>query len=203
MNRSIDSHFPSTDVTIIAEQGWYYVASAFSLACQVHSKREIRQNGKISSMQYFINDAMFGSFACTRYQKISHPLTLKSKNEDMFRSTVWGPTMAAEDLVMYIIQASSNLTHSNWTIDIDILNIPSNYCLTFYQLYENILLPQLNIDDFIIFGGVGAYFMALATEFNGLQLPKVEYYIERKHCYLMEDDSSHTSRQCHNFERSL
>lgn len=51
-------------------------------------------------MQYFINDGMFGSFACSRYHGLSRPMTLKSDKEEMFESTVWGPTMAAEDRVM-------------------------------------------------------------------------------------------------------
>lgn len=92
INRAIDSQFPSSDVTIIAEPGRYYVASAFTLASQVLSIREVRQNGEIDSLMYFINDGMFGSLACKRYHNA----------EQMFTSSIWGPSMAAEDQVIHI-----------------------------------------------------------------------------------------------------
>lgn len=106
MNRSIDLHFPSSDVTIIAEPGRYYVASAYTLACQVYSKREVFENGKFSSMKYYINDGIYGSFDCVLYQQlvpmdheILHPLTLKSANENVFKSSICGPTMDSIDMV--------------------------------------------------------------------------------------------------------
>lgn len=43
---------------------------------------------------------MFGSFACTRYQKVPRPLTLKSDDENTFKSIVYGPTMTGEDQVV-------------------------------------------------------------------------------------------------------
>lgn len=63
----------------------------------------LNQNGEIIKMWYFINDGMFGSFSLSRYQKISRPLTLKSGNEKVFKSIVFGPTCAGEDLVHIII----------------------------------------------------------------------------------------------------
>lgn len=100
MNRSVDLHFPSNDVTIIAEPGRFYVSSAYTLACRVHSKREVRQNGKFLSMMYYINDGVYGSFNCNLYDhKIAVPLTLKSANEEVFKSSIWGPTCDALDVV--------------------------------------------------------------------------------------------------------
>lgn len=102
-------HFPSPDVTIIAEPGRYYVASAYTLACRVHSKREVLKNGEFSSMMYFINDGVYGSFQIVLYQKainqdqeVPQPLTLKSTEEKLFNSSIWGPTMDAADEVISI-----------------------------------------------------------------------------------------------------
>lgn len=101
MNRSIDLHFPSDDVTIIAEPGRFYVSSAYTLACRVHSKREVRQNGKFLSTMYYINDGVYGSFNCNLYDhNIAHPVTLKSSNGEVFRSSIWGPTCDALDQVI-------------------------------------------------------------------------------------------------------
>lgn len=49
------------------------------------------------------------------------------------------------------------------------------------QVCENVSLPRLNIDDFIIFENMGAYTIPIASPFNGFPLPKIEYYVERKH----------------------
>lgn len=46
----------------------------------------------------------------------------------------------------------------------------------------------MNIDDFIIFENMGAYTIPIASPFNGFPLPKVEYYIERKHLYVLEEE---------------
>lgn len=101
VNRSIDLHFPSPDITIIAEPGRYFVASAYTLACRVHSKREVRQNGKFLSTMYYINDGVYGSFNCSLYDhKVVYPLTLKSPNMELFKSSVWGPTCDALDQVI-------------------------------------------------------------------------------------------------------
>lgn len=107
VNRSVDLHFPSPDITIIAEPGRYYVASAYTLACRVHSKREVHENGEFSSMMYFINDGIYGSFQIVLYQKainqdqeVTKPFTLKSAKEKRFKSSIWGPTMDAADEVI-------------------------------------------------------------------------------------------------------
>lgn len=100
MNHSIAIHFPSPDITIIAEPGRFYVSSAYTLACRVHSKREVRLNGKFNTMMYYINDGVYGSFNCNLYDhKIVYPLTLKSGNEELFKSSIWGPTCDALDQV--------------------------------------------------------------------------------------------------------
>lgn len=107
MNHSIDLHFPSPDVTIIAEPGRFYVESAFTLACQVHSIREIQQNDHLHRIMYFINDGVYGSFANWWYQKIvpsnklAEPRTLKSTDEEQFMSVIWGPTCDSMDQVKF------------------------------------------------------------------------------------------------------
>lgn len=56
---------------------------------------------------YYINDGVYGSFNCNLYDhKIVYPITLKSPDEELFKSSVWGPTCDALD------QVSNDLTHS-------------------------------------------------------------------------------------------
>lgn len=54
-------------------------------------------------------------------------------------------------------------------------------CDALDQVCETVLLPHLNIDDVIFFENMGAYTIPIASPFNGFPLPRVEYYIERKH----------------------
>lgn len=88
-------------MTIIAEPGRFFVASAYTLVCQVQSIREVRRDGKIESMMYFINDGVYGSFNCNLTDhKALFPMTLKGSDEKTFRSIIWGPTCDALDQVI-------------------------------------------------------------------------------------------------------
>lgn len=61
MNDALDEWFPPNNgVTIIAEPGRYFVASAFTLSTQIHSIKK-RSNDE-SHIMYFINDGVYGSF---------------------------------------------------------------------------------------------------------------------------------------------
>lgn len=106
MNHSVDVHFPSRDIRIIAEPGRFYVESAYTVACQVHSKREIFHNNEFDCIMYYLNDGVFGSLSNYLYQKIetglklSYPITLKAENEEVFKSIIWGPTCDSFDQVI-------------------------------------------------------------------------------------------------------
>lgn len=94
---------------------------------------------------YFINDGVYGSFNCNLYDhKIAVPLTIKTFNNDYHKSSVWGPTCDALDLVC-----------------------------------DNVILPNMNIDDVLMFENMGAYTLPIASPFNGFPLPTVEYFIEQ------------------------
>lgn len=54
-------------------------------------------------------------------------------------------------------------------------------CDALDQVCENVFLPMLDIDDIIVFENMGAYTIPIASPFNGFPLPKIEYYIDRKH----------------------
>lgn len=69
INQSLDDLFPSPEVQVIAEPGRYFVCSAFTLATNIHSKREIRSSdGNITNVMYYINDGVYGSFNAKLYE---------------------------------------------------------------------------------------------------------------------------------------
>lgn len=63
VNQALDEFFPAENgVKIIAEPGRYYVASAYTLITNIHSKKvKIDATGKTNFM-YYINDGVYGSF---------------------------------------------------------------------------------------------------------------------------------------------
>lgn len=52
-------------------------------------------------------------------------------------------------------------------------------CDALDQLIETIQLPELEIDDWVIFENMGAYTIPVATPFNGFPLPKIFCYITK------------------------
>jgi ornithine decarboxylase len=64
---------------VIAEPGRYFVASAFTLATCVHSKREVLDelSRQVLHVMYYIDDGVFGSFnEVISYDEHSVPSTL-------------------------------------------------------------------------------------------------------------------------------
>lgn len=66
VNDALNEWFPPNNgVTIIAEPGRYFVASAFTLATKIHSIKK-RSNDE-NHIMYFINDGVYGSFNSILY----------------------------------------------------------------------------------------------------------------------------------------
>lgn len=133
----LDMYFPpSTDLSIIAEPGAYYVSSAFTLAVNIIAKKTVARDGNgqphnlLSANDepeflYYMNDGVYGSFAnkllCE--DSITMPSAHKemSKEEPLFSSSLWGPS--ADDLD---------------------------------QVVERCLLPELSVGDWLLFSNAGA-----------------------------------------------
>lgn len=54
------------------------------------------------------------------------------------------------------------------------------WCNLVIQVCEDVSLPNLDFNDFIIFENMGAYTIVTASLFNGYPIPNVEYYVQRK-----------------------
>ncbi|XP_033226728.1 ornithine decarboxylase 1-like [Belonocnema kinseyi] len=143
VNHALDEYFNNGDVQIIAEPGRFFVASAFTLATSIHSKRSVRgdktaPNATTHNM-YYINDGVYGSFNCLLYDhQIVTPMPLKSGCGKMIPSSIWGPTCDGLD-----------------------------------QVVENVLLHEMELGEWILFENMGAYTLPVASNFNGFPVPKV------------------------------
>ncbi|XP_011502965.1 PREDICTED: ornithine decarboxylase 1-like [Ceratosolen solmsi marchali] len=157
INHALDEHFPSDNLHIIAEPGRFYVASAFTLATAIHSKRSIRTDGNspgaVTHNMYYINDGVYGSFNCLLYdhQHVT-PMPLRNGHGKMIPSSIWGPTCDGLD-----------------------------------QVVENVLMHEMELGDWIIFENMGAYTLPVASPFNGFPIPKVHVVADESIWLLLKD----------------
>lgn len=157
INKALDEYFNTDAVHVMAEPGRFYVASAFTLATSIHSKRSVRGDDKspnaITHNMYYINDGVYGSFNCLLYdhQHVT-PLPLKKGCGKMIPSSIWGPTCDGLD-----------------------------------QVVENMLLHEMDLGDWIIFENMGAYTLPVASPFNGFPVPKVHVVADESVWLLLKD----------------
>lgn len=104
VNAALDDYFPNGNVQIIAEPGRFYVSSAYTLACNVHSIRTIQSNNDPNQIHrmYYINDGVYGSFNCILYDhQVVQPQPLNEyPGSKYYESSIWGPTCDGLDQVM-------------------------------------------------------------------------------------------------------
>ncbi|CAG2115976.1 unnamed protein product [Medioppia subpectinata] len=110
VTKALDIHFPAVDelgnesnVTIIAEPGRYYVASAFTLATNIIAKRSVPMEDQ-TAMMYYLNDGVYGSFNCTIFDHwivdpIPFPIDGSMDERQTHLTTLWGPTCDSMDCI--------------------------------------------------------------------------------------------------------
>uniref|UniRef100_U5ET48 Putative ornithine decarboxylase n=1 Tax=Corethrella appendiculata TaxID=1370023 RepID=U5ET48_9DIPT len=149
INQALDLHFPDKSVKVIGEPGRYYVSSAYTLVAKVHSKRILykQPDNTANHIMYFINDGVYGSFNCILYD---HQII------------------------------HPKLFNENYKTDKTIKQFKSTIfgptCDALDTICE-IMLPELEIDDYMYFENMGAYTIPVASPFNGFPLPKIFPYI--------------------------
>ena len=147
LSAALDDYFPP-HIRIIGEPGRYYVASAFTIACNVIARREVKGAAtQRSSYMLYLNDGVYGNFSSIMFDH-QHPVPkiLKSAagyfgdghggqsiNRGVTDYSIWGPTC---DGIDRITERSA-----------------------FHEV--------LNVGDWLYFEEMGAYTMCSATRFNG------------------------------------
>ncbi|KDR16679.1 Ornithine decarboxylase, partial [Zootermopsis nevadensis] len=102
VNSALDEYFPNPElVRVISEPGRFFVASAFILATNIHSKREVPSGEEVAHIMYYINDGVYGSFNALLYDhaKVT-PIPLNAHISKLFPSSIWGPTCDGLDQVV-------------------------------------------------------------------------------------------------------
>ena len=136
LSKALDEHFPST-VRIIGEPGRYYVASAFTLACNIIARRDFQDPATLeTNYMLYLNDGVYGNFSSLIFDHQTASPRILSKRDRSTRSTeysLWGPSCDGIDRV-------------------------TETC-TLHGL--------LDVGDWLYFEEMGAYTRCSATKFNG------------------------------------
>uniref|UniRef100_A0A1I8M2G5 ornithine decarboxylase n=1 Tax=Musca domestica TaxID=7370 RepID=A0A1I8M2G5_MUSDO len=144
--RSLERNFPEDNVNIIAEPGRYFVESAYTLICKVHSKREAKSCDGGIIKHYYLNDGVYVSFnnVVTENYKVVVEHLLDGEEAVVmptYKTILWGPT-----------------------------------CDPLDKVGDSLELPNLECGDFLIFPNMGAYSIPLTTRFNGYGRNSVLYF---------------------------
>ncbi|XP_066479161.1 antizyme inhibitor 1 [Tiliqua scincoides] len=175
----LDSYFPEEcGVNVIAEPGFYYVSSAFTLAVNIIAKKAAQYDKPLLSeieqtrsdepvFMYYMNDGVYGSFASKLSENLNTiPEVHKKYKEDepLFASSLWGPS-----------------------------------CDELDQIVENCLLPELNIGDWLLFDNMGSGTLGEKSAFNDIQRPPVYYIMSISDWCEMQDAGFNSDTLMKNF----
>ncbi|KAJ8978822.1 hypothetical protein NQ317_018913 [Molorchus minor] len=151
INKALEMYFPDPSIRIISEPGRYFVTSAFTLLSNIHS---IKEGVEVD------------------------PTTGKSQTLQMYYLdvSVYGAFITVLTDEFYQPKALNGSKHSR--------NYPSIVwgatCDGVDKIAHNVLLPELNIGDWIVFEEAGAYTLSIACEFNGFPVPDVHCIIDEE-----------------------
>jgi ornithine decarboxylase len=147
---ALDEFFPPhSNVEIIAEPGRYYVATAFTIACNIIARRTVEDptlDGK--GYMLYVNDGVYGNFSNIMFDH-QQPIAkvLRASGKTLFETAAAEPTPVGE-----------GFEYSIWgpTCDgIDRITDSTRFN------------PILDVGDWLYFEDMGAYTKCSATQFNG------------------------------------
>ncbi|XP_075166598.1 ornithine decarboxylase 1-like [Haematobia irritans] len=146
VNESLNRYFPDNDVNIIAEPGRFFVATSMTLICKIHSKREPPVTNGDMPIKHYY------------------------LNDGTYGSFV-------------LVMIAPNHTEIKHFVDEENSRVPKfksilwgPTCDPADKIAENVLLPDLQCDDFIVFTNMGAYTIPVACGFNGFMSRQIIYY---------------------------
>lgn len=150
IHAELDNLFPDL-ADIIAEPGRFFSHSSATLATRVIARREMRTKKEGDpDVLYYVADGVYGSFNCILF--------------DHYKPA---PPMPYSADGVQISVADENA------------QVPSHVfgptCDGLDTLYENLTLPKLKMGDWLVFQNMGAYTLAAASRFNGIEKPTVVY----------------------------
>lgn len=82
VNLALDEFFPDPRVKVISEPGRFFVASAYTLACNIYAKKSVKvADTENRKTMYYITDGLYGSFNCIFFDhQHIEPIILKVRS---------------------------------------------------------------------------------------------------------------------------
>jgi ornithine decarboxylase len=145
------SHFFDPHVQIIAEPGRYFATETTTLAMRILGKK--KQENKIV---YYLSNGIYGFFICSLYYQYD-------KKHILNEGWIFRPLNAYSEF-------SPVYSSFLW----------GPTCDSGDKIIEDIFLPEMHTEDFLLVENIGAYGQVLQTSFNGMPLSK-PYYIYEDH----------------------
>ncbi|XP_078355145.1 ornithine decarboxylase-like [Oculina patagonica] len=159
LNPLLEEHFPvSSGVRIIAEPGRYYSASAFTLVVNVVARRTVKGS------QLKQNDKSAEAAGCKDSDELGYMYYVNDGVYGSFNCLVFdhatvNPEVCGTD------EKAEKFPSSIWGPTCDSLD-----CIT-----KNVLLPKVDVGEWLYFRNMGAYTCSAASTFNGFNKP-LKYY---------------------------
>ena len=147
VNEALGRLFPEEGIAVIAEPGRFFSHGTGTLAAKVIGGRVVRHRvGDDPEVLYYLADGVYGSFNCMLYDHYTPALP------QAFRAT--GETVTAAP-------ARSRMFGPT--------------CDGLDMLYESVDFPQCEVGDWLVWGNMGAYTICAASQFNGVEKPRIAY----------------------------
>ncbi|KAH6893089.1 pyridoxal-dependent decarboxylase [Thelonectria olida] len=147
---ALEEFFPAhSGVEIIAEPGRYYVATAFTIACNIIARRTVEDPAiDASAYMVYVNDGVYGNFSNIMFDH-QNPIAkvLRANGKTLYNTAAAQPVPLGE-----------GLEYSVWGPTCDGIDRITE-CTRFG--------PILDVGDWLYFEDMGAYTKCSATQFNG------------------------------------
>jgi diaminopimelate decarboxylase len=137
---------------VIAEPGRHFSGNVCTLATRVLGKRV--KNGKTC---YHLNESLYHSFNCILMDGFSFDTGVNSANNLFYKS--WEVNQGEKSENTQMIEKTNMKQGSLFGMTCDGMDI----------LNKNLLLPEMEVGDWIVIGGMGAYTYGVKSLFNGMK----------------------------------
>lgn len=173
----IDKLF-APNVRVIAEPGRFYVSSAFTLSLHITSRRTVWAEcvdgeAKVPQYMYYVNDGMYGSFNCLTFDHATVTAQVLLKNgKFVFGKEQSDNASSSEGDSVYSSDDDACMSSSDNTFKCSIWG-PT--CDSIDCIGKDLMLPQLDVGDWLVYQDMGAYTMCAASAFNGFRKSAIIY----------------------------
>jgi ornithine decarboxylase len=177
--------FPTDDVRIIAEPGRYFVSSAYTLACNITSRRVVPRKPTATLKPPLLKlrpetpdtESVSDDATCVLSKE-------KTDGRPGFMYYINDGVYGSMNCIIFdhVTPSPMTLTSGGTFLYDTALNEPvfpcslwGPTCDSMDCIKEEVEMPELDVGDWLYFQDVGAYTRAAASEFNGFKRGGVEY----------------------------